>query len=433
MPFQRVDQLKNRFKSLGATRIFCKRLSENDNSKQQIYLGGSFEVLSFFAHEGIVAFPEFKYPNFKAKLNFFWVETDSVEKAKGAQLILYPAYPEVRLSGFLSGCRTAPSKILQPIPKEIRRGIDGRILVFGTTSDGRTLAYLAPEKSSIARELTDLFALEISQSLFLELTIAVGSDQNKAKVLTALKAIHAAGFHPSSKLNKLGERTAYKALNGGGYTLEALLGIIPNGRSEPDYCGWEIKSYSTSRITLMTPEPNGGVYYQRGAKEFVKKYGHQVEDGSLYFTGSHKVGVMCQSTGLTLRLNGFDINNHKIIDVGGALELIDADGQTAATWAFAELLCHWNRKHAFAAYVRYTKQKEQNAFKYETPVLMGEHTEFNRYLGALGSGAVIFDPGTKVTEPKSSKSKVKARSQFRISVKNLNLLYAKLTTEKLTD
>ncbi len=433
MAFENAGQLKDRFKLLGATRIFCKRLSENDNSKQQIYLGGSFEVLSFFAHGEIVAFPEFKFPNFKAKLDFYWVETDSTEKAQGAQLILYPAYPEVRLSGFLSGCKTAPSKFLQPIRKENRCGTDGRILIFGTTSDGRTLAYLAPEASSIAHELAELFEHEASEGLFLELTLAVGSEQNKAQVLTALKAVYAGGLHPSSRLNKLGESTPYKASNGGGYTLEALLGIIPNGRSEPDYYGWEIKSYSKSRITLMTPEPNGGVYFERGAKEFVKKYGHEVEDGSLYFTGAHKVGALCQSTGMTLRVNGFDIAKQKIIDVGGALRLIDADGQEAATWAFAELLTHWNRKHAFAAYVRYTAQKEQNAYRYETPVIMGEHTEFNLYLGALCSGAIIFDPGTKVTEPNSSRSKVKARSQFRISVNNLNLLYRKLTAESLTD
>lgn len=48
MVFVSEAQLVARFKALGANRIFCKHLAENDNSKQQIYLGGNFEVLSFF-------------------------------------------------------------------------------------------------------------------------------------------------------------------------------------------------------------------------------------------------------------------------------------------------------------------------------------------------------------------------------------------------
>ena len=46
--------------------------------------------------------------------------------------------------------------------------------------------------------------------------------------------------------------------------------IIPNGRSEPDYMGWEMKAYSSGRITLMTPEPDGGMYGEAGVKAFVR-------------------------------------------------------------------------------------------------------------------------------------------------------------------
>jgi hypothetical protein len=70
MAFQNATQLLERFKHLGGERVFCKRLAENDNSKQQIYLGSNFEVLSFFPHGEITAFPALKEPNFKAKLDF---------------------------------------------------------------------------------------------------------------------------------------------------------------------------------------------------------------------------------------------------------------------------------------------------------------------------------------------------------------------------
>ena len=48
--FEELKALVARFRELGATRIFFKPLSENDNSKQQVYLGGSFEVLTYFPY-----------------------------------------------------------------------------------------------------------------------------------------------------------------------------------------------------------------------------------------------------------------------------------------------------------------------------------------------------------------------------------------------
>lgn len=432
MSFQNVSQLLGRFKSLGADRVFCKRLSENDNSKQQIYLGSNFEVLSFFPHGEITAFPELKEPNFKAQLEFYWVGSQSVERATGSQLILYPAYPEVRLSGFLTGCKSAPSEHLKQVPREQRRGVDGRVLVFGTTNDNRVLAYLAPEGTALANELLDEFSASPPSGIFLELTIPVGSEQNKSKVLDALKAIYSGGFHDSCRRNKDGQLIPYNAINGGGYTLEALLGITPNGKSEPDYLGWEIKAHSSTRVTLMTPEPNGGFYGEHGAKDFVEKYGHHVSDGGMYFTGLHKVGKPCAATGMTLQVSGYDPLFPKKMNVAGRVLLVDSNGDEAASWAFAELLTHWNRKHAFAAYVPYKLRRVPISYKYETPVLMGEHTDFGKYLHALCAGAIVFDPGSKVTNANSPQSKIKARSQFRINTSDLSLLYQTLTKESIS-
>jgi len=57
--------------------------------------------------------------------------------------------------------------------------------------------------------------------------------------------------------------------------------------------------------------------------------------------------------------------------------------------------------------------------------LLGEGTDFNRYLAALSAGRVIFDPGSKVMNASTEKSTVKARSQFRMSVRHLAELYQK--------
>lgn len=151
----------------------------------------------------------------------------------------------------------------------------------------------------------------------------------------------------------------------------------------------------------------------------------------MYFTGGHKIGIQCAATRMTLQVSGFDPADPKLFDVSGAVRLVDREGNEAASWAFSQLLTHWNRKHAFAAYVPYTPQTAPIAYRYDTPVLMGEHTDFNKYLKALCSGAIVFDPGSKVTNARTAQSKVKARSQFRININDLGLLYETLTAESI--
>ena len=95
-------------------------------------------------------------------------------------------------------------------------------------------------------------------------------------------------------------------------------------------------------------------------------------------------------------------------------------------WSFGELMTAWNEKHAQAAYVSYESEKEKvPAYRYFSPALLGEGTDFNRYLAALCAGHVIFDPGSKVMNASTAKSTVKARSQFRMSVRHLAELYQK--------
>jgi hypothetical protein len=118
------------------------------------------------------------------------------------------------------------------------------------------------------------------------------------------------------------------------------------------------------------------------------------------------------------------------IDVGGSICLIDAQGNDAASWTFAQLLSHWNRKHAFAAYVPYTSEGDPPSYFYESPILMGEHTDFAKYINALHRGFIAFDPASKVTQTPRG-SKVKARSQFRSTVKNLSVLYEVFNAESI--
>src|SRR5690606_20734061 len=102
----------------------------------------------------------------------------------------------------------------------------------------------------------------------------------RAALIRKLKEIHDLGWVEGCKLGADMSPIPYKARNGGGYTLEALLGISPNGVAEPDYLGWEVKQFGVKEFpakqakptTLMTPEPNGGVYVVEGAMEFVRRF-----------------------------------------------------------------------------------------------------------------------------------------------------------------
>lgn len=91
------------------------------------------------------------------------------------------------------------------------------------------------------------------------------------------------------------------------------------------------------------------------------------------------------------------------------------------------MLTHWNRKHAFAAYVPYTTQTESAAYRYDSPVLLAEGKDFPKFLAALCSQFVIYDPACNIEGVSAGKRRSKARSQFRISIKRLAALYDKVT------
>ena len=82
--FENISSLLKRFSELGAVSAFCKPLAENDNSKQQIYLGGSFDVIQIFPFHDIEANENGKDSTYKAKLDFLWIEKHQTERASGA-------------------------------------------------------------------------------------------------------------------------------------------------------------------------------------------------------------------------------------------------------------------------------------------------------------------------------------------------------------
>jgi hypothetical protein len=426
-------QLKSLFVKAGCTRLYAKPLAENDNSKNQVYFGPGFNALNLFPNTGIFSDSSPKNPIFKAKLQFGWLqENEQVADAPGAQLILYPQYPEVRFSGFLKGCKFAPSDLMAGRNT-------GRVLFLGVGSGRQIVGFVVGRESEVAREFLSL-GLEPKAGIFIELELPSipSSDDSRAKLLNELHRINKLGWIDSKQLDSTGVLKECNAPQCGGFTLEAELGIPKNSDAEPDYHGWEIKQHNVANfdrveagtITLMTPEPSGGFYKERGPEAFIRKFGYpdrnDVPD-RLNFGGVHRIGQRHITTHLTMQLLGYDATRNRITDTNGCIALISDTGEMAASWAFGKILEHWSHKHSKAAYVpSQCRPKPSRQYAYGHKVRLAERTDSLRLLAALAGGDVYYDPGIKLEQASTKKPEVKRRSQFRVASKNIGALYEKV-------
>jgi hypothetical protein len=423
-----LQTLKKIFSDYGCSKLFIKKLSPNDNSKNQVYFGGSFEALNIFPikNVSIEQAGDWKKERFKASIDFAWVtEGDGLSPAPRAQLILYPKYPEVRFSGFLTGSANPPSELMS-------QRLSDRLLILGVTSSGKVLGYVVSPRSSIAREIFKITSAK-ENGIFLEIDLQ-NNINNREKLISELIRIHNMGWIDSKRLDGQGRLLECNAPNCGGYTLEAELGITPNGYSEPDYLGWEIKQFgvanfnriSSAIITLMTPEPTDGIYKTGGAEKFIRLYGYPDKSGKAdryNFGGIHKIGIRHPSTQLEMQLIGFDIKSNKIRSTDGRIALIDKKGVEAASWSFSSLLLHWNRKHNKACYVPSMSDKiSKRKYSFGNRIILGQGTDFQLFLSQMAKGNIYYDPGIKV-ESMSKEPKVKKRSQFRVKSSFLPNLY----------
>ena len=423
-----LTNLKSLFVDNGCTKIYVKKLAANDNSKNQVYFGGNFEILNILPISEIrnEAAGDWNKERFKASINFAWIDDDGlVFPAPNSQLILYPKYPEVRFSGFLKGCEKAPSNLMA-------QRLADRLLFFSVAKEGIILGYVADPNSEIATEFSSLdLVFEHGVFKIIELPQI---ENNRKRLIDELYRIHTLGWIKSKRLDRLGNILPCDAPNCGGYTLEAELGITPNGYSEPDFLGWEVKQFGVSNfnkisskvITLMTPNPNGGSYTEKGVNEFVTRYGYLDKKGRedrINFGGVHKVGNQHHLTNLRLELIGFDENTGKIRSTDGKIALIDIDDNEAASWSFSSMLLHWNRKHNQACYVPSLVEKIDRKYKYGNKIILGTGTDFQLFLGQIAEGNIYYDPGIKIENASTNKPNIKERSQFRIKSEHLPQLY----------
>ena len=432
--------VKSLFRNEGCKNLYVKELAWNHDSKRQIYLTSDLSAFNMFPNEmeltpemppGITSTKK-KKPKGSDRifghLKFFWLTPDSIrDEAKHAKLIFYPQYPEVRLSGFLKGTKSIPSKYLREKSGE---EYSNRLLFLGTDKQDNTFGFLAVGCTDLRKELRAEGDYSVDAAINrVKIRQGISAEQ---RLISKLRSIHRGGWHSGMRL-KEGKRIPCNSSNAVGYTLEALLGIEPNGKNAPDYEGFEVKALTVSDfskptnkvVTVFTPEPNVGLYV-RNFLEFMTEYGYNDLRGRpdrKNFGGIHRVGKRHDRTKLLLQLAGFKIAANDKYDIDGQLELVDEAQKLAAGWTFRKLVDGWKNKHEKAVYVPALKNISRGEFKFSNKIKICYGADFLCVLNSLFLGDLYLDPGVKVEHWSSKKKKTKKRNQFRAKASVLPTLY----------
>lgn len=441
--FTSLAQLQTLLRGQGVRTAYVKLLSpKQDNEKNQIYLGGGLDGVTnlFPARIEVRSASESRAkrkssigkPKLEARIDFAWLGGNGARyDAPNTRIIDYFQYPEVRMSGFLKDCEAGPEALRRQLLAEFGR----RILVMGTAADGKVVGLLLTERNDpLVADFPDL-PLAGSKGVLRVLTIDGKAGADPAELLHhEITTIIRGGWH-SSRINKGGNIVPFTGGQGGGYTLEALLGVAANGNKAPDRHGFEIKSFSGSRISLMTPTPDRGFQGEHTFREFMERYGHpgQNGDGSRRFTGLHKCGIVNAKTGLGMRVAGYDRTNDSFGDTAAvAVELYHHEtGEIAAAWSLEKLANCWNTKHANALYITFESREGENGrveYSYASRWVQGKGTDVWRLLRAIDRGIVFYDPADTIY----ANNRAKVRSQWRINSSALPQAMAQLYAEAST-
>ncbi|MHA3793031.1 MvaI/BcnI family restriction endonuclease [Sphingomonas sp. YL-JM2C] len=434
-----LERLRTLFRAEGVRVAYVKILSaKQDNSKNQIYLGSGLDgVTNLFparieartASESLLKRRSVVgQPKLEAQIDFAWLGLNGHRyDAPNTRIIDYFQYPEVRMSGFLKDCAEGPRSLRRDEQAEFGQ----RILIMGTASDGKVVGIVLTERDDPLVSGFPELPLASSGGVLRILNIDADATTSPAELLRLeMTQIVRGGWH-RSVINRRGVIEPFPGPQGGGYTLEALLGVAANGNKAPDRHGFEIKSFSGSRISLMTPTPDRGFQGEHSFREFMDRYGYpgQKSDGSVRFTGLHRCGAVNERTGLAMRVAGYDRSS----DSFGPPETVSVElwhpetGEVAAGWSLEKMANCWNAKHANALYITFHDRLAVDGskeYRYVPRWLTGKGTDVWRLLRAIDRGTIFYDPADTIY----ADGRPKVRSQWRINARDLpaamNFLYA---------
>lgn len=441
MSVRTIDELQRLFAGHGVSTLYVKHLApKQDNEKNQIYLGSGLDgILNLFPAEIVERAPSESVAKRKSKagqakleaqIRLAWLgDNGDYGILPAARIIDYFQYPDARLSGLLNRSAFAPDALRRRNLSQYGR----RILVLGTTPSGTVLGKVLTERDDpVVASFPELPILQAVPIFRVLSTTGAAGVAPLDLLLAELRVIVAGGWHPSVILKRGAKAPEpFSGNQGAGYTLEALLGVAANAAKEPDAHGYEIKTYRGSRISLMTPTPDGGYQGQHTFREFMERYGREAQkrDGSRRFTGTHRVGRICEASGLATRVRGYDPTTDTFnADSGIAVELIHPDtDEIAASWSLGKMADSWNTKHASAMYVPAEMRSCGNAKEvmFGTEVLVGEGTDVFRLLRAIHNGLVWYDPADSIY----ADDECKVRPQWRTSASKLEQTMGRLYSE----
>ena len=440
--------------SLGADAAILKVLPKNANDKNQVYFGADFGSLHAtfdltLAERGdstsetkVRSGPGRKIS--EAVFNdFSWVKRDlSAVAAKNVKAIVYPQYPEARLSGFQTVENTMPRSLSVEFTKEFPDAT--RLLVLGRKPGGACVAMmyvnLSPE---LTAEIAALPGLENSRVCKL-LTL---DQESSAKLFARLSAVVSRAIR-GCRLNAFGKTLPFMGTQVCGYTLEHELGIVPNSGKDGDLYGIELKTHMQVKVTLFTPEPDFG-FYAADFEGFMRRFGYDSGEGEFRLTGVHRAKKRCAKSGLTLMVREYrqqelekgrpdwirqaDGNRKpfpydpstSLTSKMDAVEvvLVDDAGFVAAGWSLERLMNNWGVKHNEVVFLSAERSVNENPDEvaqgygwqvtFSPTVIWCRKTSAERMLRAIDDGVIFLDPAPKFVPANPSENK--RRAQWRVN------------------
>jgi len=451
------EELKTILQSKGVEKVLIKKLAKNNNDKNQVYFHHDASLLNsvFDLEFSARAKSSSKKKSgrfsdkhiFEARFkSFSWLSRNGklheVHHCKG---ILYSQYPEVRLSGFKSITGLMPYSMSVDFTK--RFPCRSRYLAIGATRDGMALAVMITEPlPDFEKEFKSLPLFSNSKICrYLDITDGNGSDRLQRLLIERIGGKTVKGC----RLKPDGKTVPFTGTQVHGYTLEHELGISSNSDKQGDIFGIELKCFTNKKLTLFTPEPDGGLYHQ-SFEQFMTRYGYAKE--AVYrFTGLHRVGAISAKTDLRLEvvcvpsrqkdreLRCYDPTkplSHQMDSLQVILR--DADDFIAASWSAERLLNNWGVKHNEVVYVPATVSKNENneeslkgftkQVKFDTSVLWCKKTSLEKMIQAIALGVIFLDPAPKYDPDTPGNSK--RRSQWRVNniYRDSTMLYETVNT-----
>ncbi|WP_445428290.1 MvaI/BcnI family restriction endonuclease [Alishewanella sp. HL-SH05] len=424
-----IEQILQHFPEQEFTHVMAKVLQQNHNEKNQIYWDKNFSSLASlfsltFEERGKVESNKKNGRNKGANIpsavfdSFSWLKTDgTLVTAPHLKMVMYAQYPEIRLSALRASNNRVPKSLTL---KFVTENPDAkRVLVLGRTYDRKAVGMIVRPSDNLLIELTQTEAHMGSDTV----KLLRDSELNKNDLALRLASV-VNTWLPGVRRTKDNETIPFNGTQVCGYTLEDSLGIIPNADKHGDYMGIELKAHTKSKLTLMTTEPDMGVYAEDFSR-FMTSYGYEIE-GVWRWTGYHKANKRSDRSGLTLRINGYDRNtdiNQQLIPQLLFVGLYDDAGNLAAGWSMERLLGGWDAKHNETVYVFANKKLTDNPdlrktghdyeVMFDNKVVWCRGTSPQHLLNAILDEVIIIDPAPKY-DPNNAKN-CKRRTQWRVN------------------